>query len=80
MKQEVNENGDLIFQEEVAFDLPVNDDEEDQVEDSYLQSQFDFMYSEDSKQNQEEEEPVPDIRTSIHLREKEFYGDDSEGE
>lgn len=41
-KQELDSNGDLILHDE-EFGIPINDDD-DMVEDSYLQSQFDFMY------------------------------------
>jgi hypothetical protein len=44
----VDNNGNLIIPDD-DFGIPVNEDEDDIVEDSYLQSQFDFMYSEDPK-------------------------------
>lgn len=43
-KQEVDSNGDLIIHDD-DFGIPTCD-EDDMVEDSYLQSQFDFMYQE----------------------------------
>lgn len=46
---------------------------EDGPQDSYLQSQFDFMYSEDTETEGEEE-----LRKSMKEREKEFYGEDVE--
>ena len=43
-----------------------------------MQSQFDYMYQEATEsQNNDQDRPAgADIRNSVHLRVKEFYGDD----
>ena len=64
--QVIDENDQIVEDFEVAF-------EEDE-QDSYVQSQFDFMYSEDTDANEEKEEEM--LRQSIKKREKDFYGDD----
>lgn len=64
--------------------IDLNDDEYDQdadmlVEnDPYLQSNMDYMYSEETQSIQEQEDAELDrqFRESIKQREKEFYGDD----
>ena len=56
------------------FEVGFEEDEQD----SYLQSQFDFMYSEDTETNDEKEEEI--MRLSIKKREQEFYGDDENDE
>ena len=64
--------------------IDLNDDEYDQdadmlVEnDPYLQSNMDYMYSEETQSIQEQEDVELDrqFRESIKQREKDFYGDD----
>ena len=73
-KQEFNSDGDFLDGDDDSG-IPVNEDAEDMVEDSYLQSQFDFMYSEDTTMNNKKETEDTDyldidIHQSIHLREK----------
>ena len=63
----IDDNDQIVEDFEVAF-------EEDEP-DSYLQSQFDFMYSEDTEANDEKEDQEM-LRLSIKKREKDFYGDD----
>ena len=49
-------------------------EQEFEVDDSYLTS-LDYMYEENKRVNTQENED--EIRASIHLREKEFYGDEA---
>lgn len=65
---QVIDDNDMILDDD-NFDVTYEDEEAD----AYVSSRYDFMYSEDDTEQE-------DIRQSIHLREKMFYGDDKEEE